>query len=461
MEKTKKKITMPDTYVIIVCLIVFMIILTWILPAGTFDMDGKKVIAGTYHNVEKNPAGIGTFLDSFYKGFQKGATTIFLVLMIGGAFQILIDTGTVSNTIGTVIRKTNGNYKVIIPVMMIVMAILGALGCGINCALAFTSIILILAKEMKLDKMAVVAMLYLASNTGFASSPINPFTVLLGQQISEIQVMSGSLPRIIIDVVLVAIAIGYTLRYCAKIQKDPSKSLAPFTEEDEKEFGGASGVDKMAKLTVRQGLCLVILVGTFAVFAWGTMKKSWDLPALGSCMMAMAFLCGIVGKLSPNQMAKSFVNGAKTMVYSAMLVGFASAINVIMTESNIIHTVVYYLCLPLTYLPTYLSAVGMFLVNFVFNFFIPSGSGQCYVTMPIMAPMADVLGITRQVAVSAYQLGDGLCNVLIPTTSLLMGTLGIAHVPFNKWERFAAPVTGIFCLVAAAFLVFMTVIGWV
>lgn len=460
MEKTKKKFQMPDTYVIIVGLIIIMIVLTWIIPAGQFDLgeNGKTVLAGTYHHVERNPAGLIDFLESFYLGMQKGSTTIFLVLMIGGAFGILLETGTVHAAIGTAIRKTQGNYKLIIPVLMVVMSILGALGCGINVALAFTSIMLILCKKLKLDKLAVVAALYLAANTGFSASPINPFTVLLGQSIAEIPTMSGAVPRMFMWVVFTTVAIVYTMRYCAKVTKDPSRALAPFAEGEFEDDD--SGIDNVDKLTPRHILCLLILAGTFIVFGIGTVKAKWDLPALGTCMMAMAFLCGIAGGLNPNKMASAFVNGAKGMVYSAMMVGFASAINVIMTNANIIHSVIYYLSLPVQHLPHAISAVGMFCVNFIFNFFVPSGSGQCYIVMPLFAPMADLLGLTRQVAVSAFQFGDGLCNAVIPTTSLLVGTLGIAKVPFNKWERFAFPVTGLLACCAAIFLIVMTAIGW-
>lgn len=457
MEKTKKKIQMPDTYVIIVSLIVLMIALTWLIPAGQFDVDGRTVIAGTYHEVESNPAGIVDFLESFYLGMQKGSTTIFLVLMIGGAFQILIDTGTVEATIGTAIRKTQGDYRKIIPVLMVVMSILGALGCGINVALAFASIMLVLCKRLKLDKLAVVSMLYLAANTGFAASPINPFTVLLAQDIAGVTPMSGSIPRILMWFVFTTVAVTYTMRYCKKIINDPSKSLAPFVEG---EFEEDTDVQRIDKLSLRHRFCLVILVGTFFVFAYGSMKFKWDLPALGTCMMGMAFLAGIVGGLSPNKMASSYVTGAKGMVYSAMMVGFASAINVIMTNANIIHSVIHYMSLPLLYLPTSISAVGMLLVNFVFNFFVPSGSGQCYIVMPLFAPMADILGLTRQVAISAFQFGDGLCNAIIPTTSLLMGILGIAKVPFHKWEHYSLPVTSLLVICASIFLVAMTIVGW-
>ena len=181
---------------------------------------------------------------------------------------------------------------------------------------------------------------------------------------------------------------------------------------------------------------------------------------LGACMMLLAFGAGIIGKLSPNAMEKSFVNGAKTMTSSALLVGFASAISVIMTNANIIHTVIYYMSLPLQELPAFLSAVGMLIMNLIVNFFINSSSGQCYVVMPLMVPLADVIGVSRQVAVSAYAFGEALSNSIIPTASLLLGMLGIAQVPFNKWLKFCLPLSGILCAAAAVFLVVMQLLGW-
>ena len=454
----KKGLKMPDTYVIIVGLITLVTILTWLLPAGSYDLDGKNIIPGTYHAVEKNPAGIGAFLTSFYSGLSKGASTIFIVLLIGGAFQILMDTGTIGAAISAVIHKTNRNYKLIIPSIMLVMSILGALGCGNNIALAFVPIMLSLLRQLDLDKIVVIAALRLASNTGFSASPINPFTVLLAQNIAGVQPLSGAGPRLIMWAVFTALVIWYTMRYCKKIKVDPSKALAPFTAEDDAEFGITE--DHSPHLNIRHVLCLITLAGTFIVFSIGSIKWNWDLPMLGACMMALAFLSGIIGGLGPNRMAKSFVNGAKGMVYSAMLIGFASAISVIMTNANIIHTIIYHLCQPLNHLPLILSAAGMFVVNFIFNFFVPSGSGQCYITMPIMAPMADILGLSRQVAISAFQFGDGLCNACIPTSSLLMGSLGMAHISFGKWQRFVLPITGLLCACSIIFLAVMTLIGW-
>ncbi len=457
----KKKLQMPDTYVIVVGLIVLMIILTWIIPAGQFDYseDGKTVIAGTYHAVEANPQGLWDFLNSFFNGMKKGVNTMFVVLLIGGAFGVLSETGSISAALGVVVKKTKGDYKLVTVAVIVVMSILGALGTGNNVALAFAPIMILLYTKMGLDSIVVVATMYFASNSGFSASPMNPFTVLLGQSISGIPSMSGALPRVLMWFVFTGIAVWYTLRYCKKVKLNPAKSITGVYVAGE---GGDadSELDKVEKLNIRHILCLIILAGVFIVYAIGGINWSWDMPQLGAMMMAMTFLVAIAGGVGPNRVAKAFLAGAKTQMYSVLLIGFASAINVIMTDGKIIHSVIYGLSLPLQYLPTFLSAVGMFIVNFLFNFFVSSGSGQCYIVMPLMAPLADLLGMTRQVAISAFQYGDGLCNVMIPTSGLLMGTLGIANVPYQKWIKFAAPVTGIMSAAAAIFLIIVTLVGW-
>lgn len=459
----KQKRPMPGTYVIIVGIIILMIILTYILPAGTYDFaeDGKTVIAGTYHTVERNPAGIGDFLNCFFDGMTKGASTIFLIFMIGGAFGILADTGTINACIAWIIRKTKGNYKLVLLAVGMVMALLGSVGAGNNVALAFCPIMIILCKKLKLDPIVAVAAMYMPSNSGTASSPIEPFNTILGQSIAELPQMSGAAARSIMWIIIVGLTFAYILIYCARIKKNPARSIVSvYTTADDAGDESAALESVAAKMSARHVLCMILLFAVFIVYAYGALTWSWQMKELGACMMLLAFGAGIIGKLSPNAMEKSFVNGAKTMTSSALLVGFASAISVIMTNANIIHTVIYYMSLPLQELPAFLSAVGMLIMNLIVNFFINSSSGQCYVVMPLMVPLADVIGVTRQVAVSAYAFGEALSNSIIPTASLLLGMLGIAQVPFNKWLKFCLPLSGILCVAAAVFLVVMQLLGW-
>lgn len=444
-KKQKKHFEVPGTYVILTALIVLMILLTYILPAGTYDFaeDGKTVIPGTYHHVESNPAGIMDFFNCFFKGMSKGSGTIFLIFMIGGAFKMLEDTGTIKAAIG------------------IMMAALGSVGAGNNIALAFAPIMIMVCKKLKLDPIVAVAAMYIPSSTGTVSSPIEPFNTLIGQEIAGLPQMSGAGVRLITWIIFVAVAIGYIVRYANRISKDPSKSIVGCYSDDEEVGNQDAALAEVAdKLTVRHVLCLIVLLAVFVVYAYGTIKYTWGISQLGACMMILAFASGIIGGMTPDQMEKSFAAGAKTMTYSALLVGFANALSVIMTDANIMHTVINAISIPLGALPAALSAVGMFIVNLLMNIFISSSSGQAYVIMPLMAPLADVVGVTRQVAVSAYCFGEAIGNPLFPTAALIMGICGIAGVKYDKWLKFVVPLTGILGGLAVVFLVVTQTLGW-
>lgn len=436
-------------------------ILTYIIPAGSYDFaeDGKTVVDGTFHTVEPNRAGVMDFFESIYKGFSQAASTMFVIFLIGGALNIMQDTGSISAAINATIRKTSGSYRAIIPVMIVILSVLGVVGAGNNVSLAFALVMCALCRKLKLDKCVAIACLYLASNTGFAFSFMNPFTTLLGQNIAGIPQMSGLAARAVSWAISTAIVIWFTMRYCARIRRDPGSAIAPFTEEElAAEDNNADSFQ--GKMTVRHALCLAVMAGCLIVFAYGSVAWDWGIANLGHMMVILAMAAGIIGGMSANAIAKSFVNGCKTMVYSAVITGIASGISVILSNANIIHTIIYYLAMPLSLLPTWLSSIGMFIVNFFFNFFVNSGSGQCYVVMPIMAPLADLIGVSRQIAVSAFQFGDGISNAIYPTSALLMGTIAACGISYQKWLKFVMPVIGILSAFGAVFLAVMTLVGW-
>ena len=454
--KTRKKFTfsMPDTLVIIAVLIAVMCILTWLIPAGTFETDGNTIVAGTYQEVESNPATLWDFFGAFGAGMSRGASTIFMTLLIGGAFGVLIDTGTVHALLNAIVRLTRGNYVTILLCFTLMMSIFGVFGVGLNVQLAFAPIMLMVCSQLGLDGILVGATCYLAACTGAAASPINPLSVVLGQTIAGLAPMSGLLERTVLWVIVTVLMLWYVVRYARKIKLDPSKSLCgAYTQ--------AEGDTKTGnELKASHIINAVLLVGVFAVYCYGSYNYNWQLSQLMTCMMILGICSGLIGGMNPNQISKSFTNGAKGMISAALMIGFASGINVIMSDANIIHSVIYYLCLPLEHLSSAAASVGMYIVNFIFNVFVTSGSGQCYIVMPILAPVADLLGVSRQIAVTAFQYGSGFCDLLCPHAGLLIGTLGIARVPFTKWVKFAVPYCLIMSVVVCIFLVIMNMIGW-
>lgn len=457
-NKTKKKLAVPDTFVILFCLVIIICILTYLIPGGAYDeLENGMVDPDSFHFVESNPATFGDFLNSFIRGMQGAAGTIFACLFIGGGFGILLSTGAVDALLATAIRKTQGNYKYIFPVVMVVMAVLGALGTGNNVAIAFVPILLVLAGKLRLDGMAIAAVVYIGSNTGFSTSPANPFTVLLAQDIAGLPQMSGGLVRTIVCICFTAIGIWYTLRYCNKIRKDPSKSITGIiaaTDED------INSNDAMIRMTPAHIVNMLIVLAVFGVYAYGGVKLGWGITQLGTCMLVMGLLCGIIGRLSPNEISKRFGAGAKTMLIPSLVIGFANAINVVLSDANLLHSIVYFCTQPLMNLPTALSAAGMYIVNCIIAIPISSGSGQCYAVMPIMAPAADVLGVSRQVAIYAFQFADGFCNFITPTNGLMMGTIALCGIPYEKWLKFIGKYMLIVSVLAMIFLFFASMLGW-
>ncbi len=458
VKQEKKKIPTPDTFVVIFILIALVSILTHFIPAGKYSLlDNGQYDPNSFAFIDPNPATLGDFLNSFMAGMASGSTTIFVCLFIGGAFGILQDTGAIHSTLAAVLKKTQGNYKLIIPAFMIVLSILGAFGVGNNVALAFVPVVIILATEMKLDAIVVAAVLYISSNTGFTSSPMNPFTVLLSQEICNIPQMSGWPVRLVIFILYTALGIFFTLRYCNKIVKDPSASITGILKPKD---GADGGLEKYGKLTTVHIISIVIMFAVFIVYAYGGIALGWGIKQLGTCMIVMAVLVGAVARMSPNKIAKSFAAGAKTMLTSAMVIGFASGIAVILKDASVIHTIVYYLTLPLVSLPKYLSAAGMYLVNVICNFPISSGSGKAAVVMPIMAPAADVLGISRQIAVLAYSFGDGICNFISPTNGLMVGTVTMAGVGLGQWLKFISKYVILLSVISIIILCVLTGLAW-
>lgn len=455
MTDKKKKLTVPDSYVILFFLIALVCILTHFIPAGKYDLiEGSKAVnPESFHFVDAHPAGFLDFLSSFMAGAKSASDTIFAYLTIGGAFGVLTASGAIHAAINLIIRKTKGNYRMIVPAFMIIMSIIGMLGTGNNITVAFAPIMITVASRLGLDAVAIAAMIFVGSNMGFATSPMNPFTVLIAQNIAGIPSMSGFMVRFVWWVVCTVISIFYVLHYCKKIKEDPSRSIVGISREIELET-------KDVGITGTQILNLIVMALTFAVYAWGGITHSWALGQLGTCMVVMAICCGIVSRMTPNELARQFKKGAASVTGAALIVGMASSISVIMTNANIIHSVVYYLTLPLRTLPHAISACGMFVINFLVNFPINSGSAQAYAVMPIMAPAADVLGISRQLAVYAYQFGDGMCNMLTPTNGLLLGTIAACGVSYSDWLKFIWKFIIIISLACMCFLIGAALIGW-
>jgi len=287
----------------------------------------------------------------------------------------------------------------------------------------------------------------LASEVGFAAATTNPFTVNIAQGIAELPLNSGIALRLVFFALAMTLAITHVLRYGARIRRDPSASLVPPDE-------GPPPGDTLTGRTFdrRHQLALGATVVIFAGLLYGVQAYGWWLDELSGGFFLMGVAGAAICGMPVERATRAFVKGMESMVVAALVVGFARGISVVMVDGQILDTLIGAAAGVLATVPRYLSVEGMFAFQTALNFFIPSGSGQAAVTMPVMTPLADVLGLTRQTAVLAFQFGDGLSNMVIPTSGVLMAMLALARVPYTAWLRFAGPLFLQLVCLAALFL---------
>lgn len=461
-EKKKKKFKMPHTYVILAMVILIVAVCTYIMPAGEYDrvdVDGRTVVdAASYHTVESNPVGFFELFKAIPQGYNDAASIIFFIFIVAGMFNVIMETGAIERGIGRLALATRGKEKVMIPIVMAIFALAGAT-FGINEeGIIFVPVGIALARAMGYDAIVGMSMVTLGASIGFSSGIMNAFTVGVAQGIAELPIFSGWGLRIAVWIVMLIITAIYVTRYAKKVKADPTLSHVAELENAEKDQ--KLDLDNLQALSKRDYLILLEVVICFGILIYGVFKYGWYLTEIFALFVIMGLGAGILAGFGPSKIATEFVNGAKSIVFGALVVGIARTILVVMTDGMIIDSFLHALSGLIAHLPKSVAAVGMLFVQAITNFFIPSGSGQAAATMPLMTPLADVLGLTRQTAVLAFQFGDGFTNNIIPTSSVLMGSLSVARIPYEKWLKYIAPLMGIWIAVCAVFMVIATAINY-
>jgi uncharacterized ion transporter superfamily protein YfcC len=320
--------------------------------------------------------------------------------------------------------------------------------------LPFVPVLIVLAHALGYDAIVAVGIMAVGYGIGYGTAALNPFTLLIAQDVAGLEPASGLWYRLILLCVFLPIGIHHVWSYARRVGADPSASLLPAgaapgitssgtptsgtTPTSAEPTRGTPGADH-PEMTSTHRWVLGAVVLALLVLIYGLSQWHWYLEEMGALFVALAILLALVGRMSPDRTAIEFGKGAAELTTTALMIGVARGIQVVLDEGGVVDTIVHGISLPLQELPGALSAVGMFFVQSLANFFIPSGSGQAYVTMPIMAPLADLVGVSRQVAVLAFQFGDGFTNILVPTNAVIVGILAMAAVPFDRWFRFIIP----------------------
>ena len=457
---SNKKFKIPHVFVLLAGVILFCSILTYILPSGTYqrekwtygELTRTVVIPGTYKKLEKHfslkgifigdnvenkarPISVLGFLTAIPRGMEQAADIIFFIFIIGGAFGILQRTGTITAFLQALLNLFSGNNTVLTIVIMIIVATGGStLGMGEE-FIPLIPVFLIVSDKMGYDRIYGLALIMLAGDIGFAAATTNPFTVQIAQGIAEVPLCSGIGFRVIFAACCLTITLVYVLRYGSKIKKDPSQS---FVAGDAVALPEESF--KTQRLTVSHVGIIFSCILIFAVILYAVQKMGWWLNEMSGGFLFMGIVAALIARLPLSETTKAFIKGMEDMVVAALVVGFARGIEVVMVDGQIMDSIIYSVAGVLQNFPKTIAAEGMLVFQSALNFLIPSGSGQAAVTMPLMAPLSDVIGLTRQTAVFAFTCGDGFSNTIIPTSGVLMAMLTLAKIPYEKWLRFMLPL---------------------
>jgi uncharacterized ion transporter superfamily protein YfcC len=426
-----RRLRVPHPLVLLTGCVVLAAGASYVLPAGEFDRAQDEatgrivVVAGTFHDVEPSPVGLFEAMIALPRGMTDAAEIIFLVFLIGGAFTVVDESGTLRRAIGSLVRSLKGQDLLVIPVVSLFFAMGGAANNMQEEIIPLIPVLLILTRRVGFTPLVALSMSMGAAYVGAAFSPINPFQVQIAQGLAELPFLSGAFFRAVFLVVALTLWIGATVRYASRTRRPPTAVTDP--SED-------------AALTRSDHLVLAMVVLTFALIVVGLLRWGWGFNHLSAAFFIMGVIAGLVSRMGVTGTADAYVKGFREMAYAALLIGFARAIYVVLQDGRVIDTIVHGIFTPLEGLPQLGSALGMIVAQALIHVPVPSASGQAVLTMPVLVPLSDLLGLSRQVTVLAYQYGGGLCDLVTPTNGALMAMLAAGGVRYEDWIRFAAPL---------------------
>jgi uncharacterized ion transporter superfamily protein YfcC len=425
--------------------------LTWIVPAGEYarrddPVTGRAVVVpGTYARVAASPVGLLDALTGVPRGLIDAASIIALVFLSGAGFTVVERTGALRKAVDALVRRTAGRGLIVVPLVALVFGAGGVLIQMAEEIVAFAPLLLLLCSALGLPPLMAVAMSLGTAVVGAQFSPVDPFMVAIAQKAADLPVGSGWPFRSVTLVIALAYWLWTLRRYAHRVGAGA---------------GTTPAVVDTPRLAPRDLLVLATVLLTFVFFVLGAQQWGWDFDRLAMLFLGMGLVAGLVGGLGPNGTADALVHGARDMTYSALLIGLARGIYVVLEQGRIVDTLVHAIAAPLAGLPTFIAALGMFGAHALLHIPVPSTSGHAVLTMPVMAPVSDLIGLPRQVTVLAYHLGAHALDLVTPTSGPLLALLAATGVRFDDWVRWVVPRMLVVAAIAVAALVVAVGIGW-
>lgn len=463
MDKTKKKFEVPHVYALLIGIIIIMALLSYIVPAGQYDMmtleDGREVVnPDTFHYITRTPVGLMSTMSAVFRGMVEASEIVFLIFIFGASFGVIGKTGAIEAGLVKASKILSGKETLIIPVLMVIFSVMGAIIGSAEDLLPYIPICVSLCLALGFDSITGSAIVLCGGAAGFAGAFLNPYTEGVAQSIAGLPMFSGLTFRMCVYAGMVILTITFVMIYARRVKKNPQ--LSPMYDIDRQRDDKLELNEELHPFGIRQKLILVALLITIILLAYGTIQWGWYFEQIAGLFFGLGIVAAIIGGLSVNEFANAMGQGMADITTGAMVCGFARGIMVVMYEGNIMHTLLHATANVLVKLPSVVSAVGMYIFQCFLNFLVPSGSGQAAVSMPIMAPLADIVGVTRQTATLAFQLGDGISNIFTPTSGYFMAALALAKIPWEKWAKWILPLIGLQYLFGAIMVVIAHTMNW-
>jgi uncharacterized ion transporter superfamily protein YfcC len=459
-----QKLKIPHTLVLLFTMMLLAMVSTYLLPQGEFDRveddhGHTVVVPGSFHHLEQQeylkPWHIFTVIP---RAFEETQGIIFFVFIIGGALAVIRATGVIDAFMGRLIYKYGNKPYVLMFSTMIVFSIASSTLGMAEEFIPFVPILLMLCLALKFDRITAIGIMVVGYGIGYGVAALNPFTVMVAQEVAQLKPTSGIGYRLALFLPFFLVGFHHVYTYSKKVYSNPENSLLKNDETFETPIP-----ERNEKISKKNWIILLFIVIALVLIVYGISEASgwnWYLVELGAVFLGLTVIVAVIGRLSADNTAREFAIGATELTTTALLIGFARAIALILQDGLVLDTIVYALASPLERVGPELASVGMYIIQSLINFFIPSGSGQAYVTMPLMTPIADLSGISRQIAVLAYQFGDGFTNMVVPTNAVLMGILGIGRIPYDRWFKFIFPLILKLWLLGSIALIIAVLIGY-
>ncbi|MGO3751791.1 MAG: YfcC family protein [Peptoniphilaceae bacterium] len=444
-----------NPYLLLFLVIIACGLLSFVISPGKYERNVVNNVTtidpASYHVIERNPVSFMDFFRAIPNGLIGSASVVFLILIVGGAIETLNASGALNMGLSAIIKRTkNKNNDSILWIFMLFFSILGGFLGWVEAAIPFVPIVIPIIISLGYDAMTAGAVVILGLLISFSVGPTNVYTVGIAHSISELPMFSGIELRMIIFIIYVLIGILYTVRYAKKVRNNPELSLTKDIDVSDLKIDFKQFENK--SMTTSHKLSLLLLLIVFLVVVYGMLALKWNINDMTAIFFLYAILLGFINKMGVNKTVDSMINGIKNSINGAMIVGVARGVQWILDEGGAIDPIIHKLSNIIQGWPPFASAIGILVIVGLLNGLVPSGSGKAMALMPLMIPLADIVGITRQTTILAYQFGDGITNMAWFTYGTLLMFLSTARIPLKKWYKFLFPLIIIFTLLSIFFL---------